>query len=226
MTRVMPTLRDYKTEKVVKLIQGYSRQKVNDLLVVGCGTGLEAAILAQQLGSRVVGIDVIDNFSPESAQYAHLQLGDAMALEFADSSFDFVYSYHTLEHIQDPFLALKEIRRVLREGGEFWIGTPNRRRLLAYIGSKTATIKQKIWWNLVDWRAKLTGRFRNELGAHAGFSSSELESMLRQFFPQVDNMTNSYYEEIYKDRLQLVKTIEKFYLSSLLFPALYFAGRK
>jgi hypothetical protein len=37
-------------------------------------------------------------------------------------------SDHALEHIPDPRVALKEMRRVLSRGGGYWIGAPNRHR--------------------------------------------------------------------------------------------------
>jgi len=36
---------------------------------------------------------------------------------------------------------------------------------------------QKLQWNLSDYRSRLMNRFRNELGAHAGFSEKELSSL-------------------------------------------------
>jgi hypothetical protein len=38
----------------------------------------------------------------------------------------------------------------------------------------------------------MTGRFRNELGAHAGFSRRELDAMLAQHFQQRHWLTEAY----------------------------------
>jgi SAM-dependent methyltransferase len=46
-------------------------------------------------------------------------LGDAHAIPFQADSFDCVFSYAVLAHLHSPFLALHEIRRVLRPGGVF-----------------------------------------------------------------------------------------------------------
>jgi SAM-dependent methyltransferase len=43
--------------------------------------------------------------------------GDATRMEFADCSFDFVYSFDVFEHLPDPARVLGEIARVLRPGG-------------------------------------------------------------------------------------------------------------
>lgn len=86
------------------------------ILVVGCGRGIEAAVLAQDLDAEVTGIDLDTRFDPEAMRHARLLRGDATALEFADASFDIVYSYHALEHIPDYHQALAEMYRVLRGG--------------------------------------------------------------------------------------------------------------
>ena len=45
--------------------------------------------------------------------------GDAHFLPFRAGAFDVVFAYAVLEHLYNPFLALAEVRRVLRPGGLF-----------------------------------------------------------------------------------------------------------
>ena len=45
-------------------------------------------------------------------------------LPFDDSSVDLIFSYHTLEHVQDYLFALSEIYRILKHGGHFLVGLP------------------------------------------------------------------------------------------------------
>ena len=47
--------------------------------------------------------------------------GICEALPFKDDSFDLILSIVVLEHVKDPFLAAKEMRRVLKPGGRIWI---------------------------------------------------------------------------------------------------------
>lgn len=189
-------LKNYKVEKVAEIISEYYSQKICNLLVVGCGNGIEAAILAIKLKANVIGIDIENRFDSIASNYASLKIGDAKSLKFEDNFFDFVYSNHVLEHIDDPVKALLEMRRVLKKGGGYWIGTPNKNRLIGYIGSKT-TIKQKIIWNIKDYKMRLMGRFENKFGAHAGFSIRELECLLGRSFATVQNMTDVYYLKLY-----------------------------
>ena len=221
----MHKLNDRKTKKLIELVRAHFTGKIDKLLVVGCGTGLEAAILAQVLGIEVIGIDIKANFNPQAGVVADLRVGDAMALDFPDDYFDFVYSYHALEHISDPRKALHEIDRVLRPGGGYCIGTPNRSRIFGYLGSKT-TLNQKLKWNFTDWKARLAGKFRNEYGAHAGFSASELEGLLRERFHQAINITDDYYYAIYHDRARWISFLTRTRLDEWIFPSVYFFGVK
>lgn len=118
--------------------------------------------------------------------------------------------------------------RVLKKGGGFWIGTPNKSRIIGYIGSKDTSFKKKVQWNVNDWQAKLSGKFENELGAHAGFSLRELCNLLKQVFPVVNDMTEVYFSELYKRRGHqfFLKFINLFGLSLLFYPSVYFIGTK
>jgi ubiquinone/menaquinone biosynthesis C-methylase UbiE len=217
-------LKDHKTEKVAELIAERAPRELKKILVVGCGSGLEAAILAIRLNAEVVGIDLEGGFNAEAKKFARLKVGNALDLSFDDSFFDFVYSYHALEHITEPRLCLSEIRRVLRPGGGYWIGTPNRHRILGYIGSKQATFGKKVKYNIVDWRARLTGKFRNDLGAHAGFSASELGHMLAEAFNDVENASDQYYKKIYSNKESLLAILRGLHLTDIAYPSVYFMG--
>jgi ubiquinone/menaquinone biosynthesis C-methylase UbiE len=223
---VKPALRDGKTEALAGLIRERTRAPIRRLLVVGCGSGLEAAILAGELGAQVVGVDLDSSFDRAAAAAVDLRRGDATCLDFADGSFDFVFSYHALEHIPAYGKALSEMERVLSKGGAYCVGTPNRLRLFGYLGSKDATWRDKIAWNLADWKARLLGKFRNEYGAHAGFSSGELDASLAEIFDQTEEITLPYYQRIYQKYAVWVSFLGKLGLGRFLFPSVYFMGGK
>lgn len=95
------------------------------LLEVGSGVGAVLGILGQAFpGIALTGVDVEER-QIEAAR-AHLtRLGlegdlrqsDALALPFADSSFDHVWMMWFLEHVSDPLGVLRKARRVLVPGG-------------------------------------------------------------------------------------------------------------
>lgn len=217
---------DGKTEAIAKLIRQRIDGKIRRLLVVGCGSGIEAAILGRELDTEVIGIDLSSAFNSVAASLVTLRQGDATSLMFADKTFDFIYSYHALEHIPNYRKALAEMYRVLTYGGNYCIGTPNRSRVIGYLGSKDATLSQKIKWNLIDLKARAQGRFRNEYGAHAGYSSGELKQELKAVFNDTEEITLEYYLAIYSRHRRMVRFIDRSGLGRILFPAIYFFGTK
>ena len=72
---------------------------------------------------------------------------------------------------------------------------------MGYLGSFDATTWQKIAWNLKDWRARARGRFRNDLGAHAGFERRELATLLEERFGDVRLLTEEFLRYKYGDSL-------------------------
>lgn len=218
--------RDGKAEALAGLILERVRAPVRNLLVVGCGSGVEAAILARSLRTQVIGVDLDGAFDAAAAAAVDLRRGDATCLEFADDAFDFVFSYHALEHIPAHEKALAEMARVLSPRGMYCVGTPNRLRLVGYLGSKDATWRQKIAWNLADCKAKLLGRFRNEDGAHAGFSSRELRALLARAFARAEEITLPYYQRVYRRHASWVSLIGRAGLGPFVFPSVYFMGGK
>lgn len=222
----MSNLADCKTEKVAAMIRSTHTQEIRKLLVVGCGKGIEAAILAQQLGADVTGIDLKDEFDATASLHADLRTGDATRLEFENETFDYIFSYHALEHIDDPKLALREMHRVLKQGGGFWIGTPNRSRIIGYIGGKDTSLREKVRWNIADWRTRLAGKFRNEFGAHAGFKSAELHGLLADVFSTVTEATDRYFSTIYSNHPAFMRGIRSSGISSIIYPSVYFFGKR
>ena len=162
-------------------------------LLVGCGAGNEVVYLRRTLPSEhVVGVDMEAKFSATARAEGCVFVADAQHLPFPSNTFDFAAALHSLEHIGNPRKALEEVRRVLRRGGWFYLGVPNRSRLVGYLGAFDVTTWQKIYWNLKDWWARLQGRFKNELGAHAGFGREELSRLLNERFSNVQFLTEEF----------------------------------
>jgi SAM-dependent methyltransferase len=217
---------DRKTVALARIAANHLRGKSLNLLVVGCGTGREAGVLARYFDIDTIGIDIGHEyeFDRENATPAKLEIMDAHALKFPDKHFDIVYSFHALEHMTDPQLVLREMARVLKPNGTFILGTPNKARLVGYLGSGTAR-RNKLKWNLADWAARLRGKWHNEAGAHAGFTQRELLSLTSASFDAKSILiSDDYYSELYN--AQLFQWLKKMRITHWVYPCVYVLGRK
>jgi ubiquinone/menaquinone biosynthesis C-methylase UbiE len=199
------------------------------ILVVGCGDGTEASALSLEFGVRVTGIDLGSHyeFDEEAKKHADLMLADATALPFPNHSFDFVYSHHMLEHIPETRKALSEMQRVLRPGGFFMVGTPNKNRIMGYWSSEGITWRKRFEFNWEDWQMRWRNQFENRYGAHAGFTEKELHDELQDtFHGLLANVTAKYYGQLYRRHRWLVSVLAATGMGRFLFPSLYFVGTK
>ena len=178
---------------------GFSERISPKVLIAGCGSGHEAIAIQDRLDADVDAVDVEDFVDPTYLGQArtHFQVASVCDLPFDDGRFDAIFYHHVIEHVDRPVESLEELTRVLRPGGWLFIGTPNRQRLISSIGAHRqsewdATFFNKLCDNLRDWKHRLTGQFRNELGAHAGFSRRELDRMLAKHFQHRQWLTSQY----------------------------------
>ncbi|HVM40234.1 MAG TPA: methyltransferase domain-containing protein [Acidimicrobiia bacterium] len=102
-----------------------------EVLDVACGTGVATRRAADAVGrdGRVVGLDVAPDMldvarSVTTATPIEWREGDAASLPFPDATFDVVLSQMGLMFVEDKAAALREARRVLREGGRCVVNTP------------------------------------------------------------------------------------------------------
>lgn len=96
------------------------------VLEIGTGTGYGIDIIAPRC-SRFVTMDKTRS-EELGAMPANVEFKEGVVppLPFADESFDCVVSFQVIEHINHDKEFVREVRRVLKEGGKFIISTPNR----------------------------------------------------------------------------------------------------
>jgi SAM-dependent methyltransferase len=93
------------------------------VLEIGCGLGTDGAQFAQA-GADYTGVDLTEAAVELARRRFELfalpgkfRTADAENLDFADGSFDLVYSHGVLHHTPDTARAVREVYRVLRPGG-------------------------------------------------------------------------------------------------------------
>jgi ubiquinone/menaquinone biosynthesis C-methylase UbiE len=98
-------------------------------LEIGCGCGVGAKIVSQLFAPASIHALDIDEEMLRSADKKrkhwnnvplHLLAADAQELPFPDHSFDAVFNYGIIHHLENWQKGVTEIARVLKEGGVFF----------------------------------------------------------------------------------------------------------
>jgi ubiquinone/menaquinone biosynthesis C-methylase UbiE len=93
-------------------------------LDVACGPGIVACAVAAR-AAHVVGVDLTPAMTEQARERQRAagleniewRIGDATGLPFDNESFDLVVTRYSFHHLQQPALALAEMKRVCRPGG-------------------------------------------------------------------------------------------------------------
>jgi SAM-dependent methyltransferase len=98
----------------------------NRVLDVGTGTGANLRMLQSLHVNHVAAIDS-DELAIRfcrSKGLGNVQHGNICAMPFSDGAFEFVIATDVIEHVDDDEAALRELARVLKDGGKALIAVP------------------------------------------------------------------------------------------------------
>ena len=154
------------------------------LLDCGCATGSITVGLAEAVNpGQVTGIDISEiEIERAKARAADAEMtniafavGDIYRLDFADNSFDAVFSHNVLEHTNEPNKALREMYRVLKPGGIIGIRDADMGGFL--ISPTDERLEQSLAlyesdWNNVNGHPRLARHLSQHL-SEAGFVNVE-----------------------------------------------------
>ncbi len=104
------------------------------VLELGCGEGYGTPLLAA--GRQLTALDCAPAAVARARRRAALPAvpfatGDGTRLPFAAAAFDAVVALQVIEHVADDAGFLREVRRVVRPGGQAILTTPNRATRIA-----------------------------------------------------------------------------------------------
>lgn len=117
-------------EKVLEMLNGSSGRALD----IGCGPGIFTFGLLNKGYQEIHGIDVsvamieqAKRLSLPAAEISkvHFSAGEIENLKFQDDYFDAVICIGVLEYLDDDSMAMSEVRRVLKIGGEAVFSVPN-----------------------------------------------------------------------------------------------------
>jgi ubiquinone/menaquinone biosynthesis C-methylase UbiE len=105
--------------------------KGKKVLDLGAGQGYFTKLLYDALHAKGLTPDDIitaSDYSPQDYKFDRIpcQFGDFnVGLPYEDDTFDVVCCIEVIEHIEDQFKLMREIKRILKPGGMVFITTPN-----------------------------------------------------------------------------------------------------
>jgi len=128
------------------------------ILDVGCGFGWCEYNFLQKGVKKIVGLDLTNDAKEalkqlDSDRFSFVQ-GSALKLPFKDNYFDTVVTWEVIEHVPKgkELKMLREIRRVLKPGGTFYLSTPHK--------SFISTVLDPAWW-LIGHRHYTKDKIKN-----------------------------------------------------------------
>ena len=115
----------YEWQPYLKPFAKFETGRHKDVLEIGVGMGTDHVQWARSRPKSLTGRDLAERAVEHTRRHLDLfgltsdvGVGDAVALDLPDNSFDVVYSWGVLHHSPDTPKAAKEVHRVLRPGGE------------------------------------------------------------------------------------------------------------
>ena len=109
----------------VEVIKKLALKKGTLLLDVGCGAGV-ASQLAFSENATITGLDAsadLLNIARKRVPDGDFMIGDIESLPYENGTFDIVTGYNSFQYAGNPLLALKEARRVAKQGATIVIVT-------------------------------------------------------------------------------------------------------
>lgn len=113
---------------VVDQIHNRKKQNGISVLDVGCGGGNFLEIISKNLiNSRVIGLDTTQesvNRCQAKGFEVYCKTIKSFQESFPNEGFDYIVSFHCLEHISQPKQFIEEMLSVLKPGGRIFVSTP------------------------------------------------------------------------------------------------------
>lgn len=157
------------------------------VLEIGCGEGYTSYLLATKYNCDVLGIDIVSSDKWESMECDHLKFleCDICKNTIENENFDLIVSYVAWEHIKNPFEALLQAKKLLKENGKFYLYA------LLYRGAIASHLYRNIYfpWPHLLFDLELVKEYALQLGVEQWWVDS---------FCDLNKLTYAEYKEYFK----------------------------
>lgn len=180
---VAHALARYALEPYIERFAAFKQAAGKSVLEIGVGLGADHQRFAEA-GAKLTGIDLTERAITHARRRlalfgctSDLSTGDAESLQFADASFDIVYSWGVIHHSPDTRQAVTEIHRVLRPGGIAKVMIYHSWSLVGYmLWVRYAFLRLQPWMSL----ARIYSRYLESPGTKA-YSVREARQLFSAF---------------------------------------------
>jgi SAM-dependent methyltransferase len=107
------------------------------ILDYGAGRGASSLLDFKEKAAKVIGADIDPVVLNNPLVHQAVIIRDGRLEGVEDASVDLIYCSSVLEHVADPDLFFKEVKRVLKPGGMFLGKTPNRNHYMPLFAMMT-----------------------------------------------------------------------------------------
>lgn len=131
-----------KTGLIDSVIKKNKMPQIGRALDIGCGSG-STGLFLKQFFNEIYGADIssyLTNNAKELIKFSKIDL-NFERLPYPDENFDLVTAFQVIEHLENPFLIMREAHRVLRPEGFLILSIPNPFQI-------TYRLKFLLWGNM------------------------------------------------------------------------------
>jgi ubiquinone/menaquinone biosynthesis C-methylase UbiE len=188
----------YRAEPFIPHFADFQRWAGKRVLEIGTGSATDFVNFARR-GAIVTGVDL----TTASVELARQRLGmeglsgdvrvaDAEQLPFADRSFDLVYSWGVLHHTPDTSASIREVWRVLDDGGEA--------RIMLY--ARYSWTGFRIWIKQALLKGRPLRSLTNVFASHVESPGTKAYSLreIRDLFSDFEDVTFHRFRTPYDER--------------------------
>lgn len=161
--------------RIIEIIKGLEISEKDIILDCGCGEGFYTMAINQIYPNvKIISLDKdagminkAKNWMRENGNIEWI-VGDILDIPFKDNFFDKIILSEVLEHMNDDFLALEEVKRVLKTGGILCITVPNHH--------------YPFFWDPMNWTREHIGL--GHFNTSNGFFGGIWAMHLRLYYPE------------------------------------------